>query len=257
MGICVICVPRVPYGTRGFASCKPAWAESLCAPLHIPHIFIGMAQKHGGKTPIVSAFGVTGAAFTVFCAVFTGRMLFEETVLTWNQGPQMLGFSLAHGSGAILFLAPILLSLWIVLFGAALVRWWWKKVRPSTSTLCVGLAAVIVIGVLSIPSNFWIWLDPSPYARRGHGPELATYAAAQGQTQTVLALLNAGVEVNGRDHDEQTLAHVAAKTGNLRLLHVLRDRHADLNLLDGYKNSPVFYAQQGHHDAAVIYLTLA
>jgi len=55
-----------------------------------------------------------GVAATLFTGMLAGRMVWEETSLTLQEGPQMLGFSLAHGAGAILFLAPILLSLWIV-----------------------------------------------------------------------------------------------------------------------------------------------
>jgi NO-binding membrane sensor protein with MHYT domain len=55
-----------------------------------------------------------GIAATLFTGMLAARMVWEETSLTWQQGPQMLGFSLAHGAGAVLFLAPILLSLWIL-----------------------------------------------------------------------------------------------------------------------------------------------
>ena len=41
------------------------------------------------------ALVATGVPAVLFTAILAGRMLWEETFLTFQQGPQMLGFSLA------------------------------------------------------------------------------------------------------------------------------------------------------------------
>ncbi|MGD0893860.1 MAG: hypothetical protein ABR923_20245, partial [Terracidiphilus sp.] len=61
---------------------------------------------------VLTSLGVLAILFT---ATLVARMLWEETSLTIREGPQMLGFSLAHGPGAILFLAPVTLVLWLLI----------------------------------------------------------------------------------------------------------------------------------------------
>jgi hypothetical protein len=45
-------------------------------------------------------------------SLLTGRLIWEQKVWTWEREPQMVGFSLAHGSYAVLLAAPFLLALW-------------------------------------------------------------------------------------------------------------------------------------------------
>ena len=66
-------------------------------------------QKATRSTKLLLAFGIPAILFTVILA---GRIVWEETFLTIQQGPQMIGFSLAHGVGGILFFAPLALSIW-------------------------------------------------------------------------------------------------------------------------------------------------
>lgn len=44
--------------------------------------------------------------------IFVVRLTWERTYLTWTSGPQMVGFSLAHGIFGILFLTPIASLIW-------------------------------------------------------------------------------------------------------------------------------------------------
>src|SRR5262245_11485814 len=41
------------------------------------------------------------------------RLVWEQTLLTWDYGPQMVGFSLAHGYGGLLLVFPLLLFPWV------------------------------------------------------------------------------------------------------------------------------------------------
>src|ERR1700693_3623682 len=52
---------------------------------------------------------LVGAVFFIGSLMLAARIVWEQTVWTWEQGPQMVGFSLAHGFGAVLFLFPLLL----------------------------------------------------------------------------------------------------------------------------------------------------
>lgn len=47
--------------------------------------------------------------------VLTARLIWEMTWLTWQQGPQMVGFSLAHSIYGIAFLFPFMLCIWVLI----------------------------------------------------------------------------------------------------------------------------------------------
>jgi hypothetical protein len=68
-------------------------------------------------------------------ALLTGRLIWEQTVWTWERGPQMVGFSLAHGSYAVLLLAPFLLALWAAVALVLIVVNLFKKRRIDKLTL--------------------------------------------------------------------------------------------------------------------------
>ena len=64
-------------------------------------------------------------------------------------------FSLVHGPGAVLLLAPFLLALWAVVTLVLIVVAFVRKRRTDTPTwLAFGLA-VLLFGLLSTPSGVW------------------------------------------------------------------------------------------------------
>jgi hypothetical protein len=68
-----------------------------------------------GAVGFPRAWTITG--YLLFCAIaiLIGRIVYEETILTWLSGPQMVGFAMAHGA-----LAPILIAGSIALPGILL-----------------------------------------------------------------------------------------------------------------------------------------
>src|SRR3954467_14957314 len=58
-------------------------------------------------------------------ALLAARLVYEQTYLTWKHGPLMVGFALGHGSTlfiAGLLLSTLLLHLWVLASGVALLR---------------------------------------------------------------------------------------------------------------------------------------
>src|SRR5450631_1182523 len=70
------------------------------------------------------------------------RLIWEMTVWTWESGPQMVGFKLIHGSGALLVLFPFLLISWLAV-AAAYTLWRLLKRRPL-SRFSLGAMALSV-----------------------------------------------------------------------------------------------------------------
>src|SRR5271168_5342948 len=87
-------------------------------------------------------------------ALLTGRLIWEQTVWTWERGPQMVGFSLAHGSYAVLLLAPFLLVLWGSVALVLIVVNLCKKRRIDKLTLIAFGLALLLFSVDFLPSGF-------------------------------------------------------------------------------------------------------
>lgn len=196
----------------------------------------------------------TGAPCILFAAVFTARILWEETFLTLHRGPQMIGFSLAHGQWAILFVSPILLAIWLIFALLTLVIRLFQKRKLSTGYWLTLTAALCVIGLLSIPPSFWQWLLIRTFARSPYAAELMTDDAAEGAVRTVRAYLDLGVPLTATNNDGATAAYAAAAGGSLPVLEMLVARGADLNATNSYGDSPLEAAVENQHTSAANFL---
>lgn len=193
-----------------------------------------------------------GAVPLIGSALLAGRLIWEQTVWTWERGPQMVGFSLAHGSGAVLFLAPFLLALWgavaLVLVVVNLI----KKRKIDTPTLVAFGLALLVFGLLSVPSGVWQRLFIRKMASSPRAGDLLIYAAYGKDIRTVKAMLSHGVSISATDHSEwRTALHAAAIAGDLRTIQFLVSSGADVNALDRAGDSPAeLAASRGHQECA-------
>lgn len=164
----------------------------------------------------------------------------------------MVGFSLAHGSGAVLFLAPFLLALWgavaLVLVVVNLI----KKRKIDTPTLVAFGLALLVFGLLSVPSGVWQRLFIRKMASSPRAGDLLIYAAYGKDIRTVKAMLSHGVSISATDHSEwRTALHAAAIAGDLRTIQFLVSSGADVNALDRAGDSPAeLAASRGHQECA-------
>lgn len=196
-----------------------------------------------------------GIPLVLFAIVLTVRIVWEETLLTMREGPQMIGFSLAHsGYGLVLFFAPILLSIWFVIAFVTMVVSLLRKRRLSQGFWATLAGAAIVFGVLSLPGTFWQWMFIGSFAKSVHAPDLMTYAAAEGDVRTVSGYLNHGVPLEARNYEGSTAAFTAAAGGSVRVLEVLASMGADFDAVNSYGDSPLAAATGNHHDAAAAFL---
>lgn len=66
-----------------------------------------------------------------------------------------------------------------------------------------------------------------------------TYAASNGDVDTVRNLLARGVPINQGDYDNRTTLHLASSEGNLRVVEVLLQEGADPNMRDRWSGTPL------------------
>lgn len=193
-----------------------------------------------------------GAIPLIGSSLLAGRLIWEQTVWTWERGPQMVGFSLAHGSGAVLLLAPFLLVLWgSIALGVIIVNLV-KKRRTDTPTYVTFGLALLLFGLLSVSSGVWQRLFIRQMASSPRAGDLLIYAAYDKDFRTVKALLSHGVSTGTTDHSEwRTALHAAASAGDLRTIQFLISSGADVNVLDRAGDSPAeLAASRGHQECA-------
>jgi hypothetical protein len=196
-----------------------------------------------------------GAVPLIGSSLLAGRLIWEQTVWTWERGPQMVGFSLGHGSGAVLFLAPFLLALWAAAALAVIVVNLIKKRRTDLPTLVAFGLAVLLLGLLLLPSGVWQRLFIRQMASSPRASDLLIYAAYGKDFRTVRAMLSHGVRIDAIDHSEwRTALHAAAAAGDLRTIQFLVSSGADVNALDRAGDSPTELAASRGHQECVAFL---
>lgn len=195
-----------------------------------------------------------GWPIILLTTALAARIVWEETVLTIEQGPQMVGFSLAHSVGALLLFAPFILLPWLVVAVAILAtsirrksyisRWFWSSVA----------LAILATAAVFTPSEFFQWLFIGSFAKSPYAAELMTYAAAEGNVRTVQGYLDHGVPIESRNREGSTAAYTAAVGGSVPTLALLSSRGADLNATNSYGDSPLEAAIGMQRNEAVSFL---
>lgn len=188
----------------------------------------------------------------VATALLAARLIWGQTALTWELGPQMVGFSLAHGSGAILLVAPLLLAPWTVLAFIVIIRDLLKRKRSDTPTLATFGVALLLFGLLFMPSGVWERLFIGRMASSPRAADLLVDAAYKKDLPTVKAMLAHGVSIDAIERsDWRTALHAGAVAGDLRLVQFLVSKGANVNALDRSGDSPLeLAASRGNNECA-------
>jgi len=195
-----------------------------------------------------------GVVLLVLALGFTSRIIWEETLLTWRDGPQMVGFSLAHGEWAFLMLSPILLAGWFLTALVFVIVDHVKKFMSSQQLRIVMVASVLVLGTLSLPGGFWQWLFIGSFAKSPHAADLMTYEAAEGDAATVRGYLSHGVPLESKNYEGSTAAFTAAAGGSVDVLKLLASRGANLSAVNSYGDSPLEAAVENKNGDASQFL---
>ena len=98
-----------------------------------------------------------GACLAFGSIAWAGRLVWEMTMLTWRDGPQMIGFSLAHTIPLVFILGSLSMTgamVWCIWVGGALVL---RRRRLSKSDWIILLGASASVIAVSIPYTAWQW----------------------------------------------------------------------------------------------------
>jgi hypothetical protein len=194
-----------------------------------------MIQIMQSDTPngFPSAWTTTGYVACAVSALFVGRIVYEETILTWTNGPQMVGFGLAHGAAPLILIAGLIGLpcglLWMLVSVILLFR---RKFRvPVFDWLPMVLLPFLVV-MLLIPYETWEELLVRTVGPRAYGGEFLVQAAAQDNRRFVKLLLSKGYDINFETGGTTPLSG-ASNSGHEEMVKFLISRGADLNRKNG------------------------
>ena len=142
------------------------------------------------------AWTAIGYMLLTLVGIFVGRLVFEETVLTWAYGPQMIGFAMAHTMPLMILAGLIGLGGGFLWFLVSLVLLYRRRFHiPHFDWLPIVLLPLLCI-MISIPYETWEELMVRSLGMSRHGGEFLVQAAAENKRRFVELLLRKGYDVN-------------------------------------------------------------
>jgi hypothetical protein len=182
------------------------------------------------------------------------RFLWEETILTWEKGPQNVGYSMAHGDYALILLCPFILLGWFMIgFAKAAII---SVKRRSFDRVSFGWlipAAAILVTFLS-PQAWWDTLFANRLVSSPYRIDFLINGASSGELRVVNRLLDMGVPPGSQGIMGDTALHAAARTGDTRMLSTVLAHGAPVNLLNLSRDSALQVAIENHKQAAASFL---
>jgi ankyrin repeat protein len=220
--------------------------------------------------------------------LFAGRIVFESTVLTCNNGPQMVGFSLVHRSPVLFLLGLVCFFLTLLWILSAIIVLFRKRGLFSGVDWALLSVALVASSLVFVPYPAWERFDvaicgPGSHAQEflddaashgdirlvkvllaeGHIPSLKSgggvgalsSAVGGGKTEVVTFLLAEGANVNSQsDAFGETPLMVAAYSGNLEMLELLLAHGAEPCATNREGENALRIALRNHRQASADYL---
>ncbi len=161
-----------------------------------------------------SPLALFGLVAIITSAPYVLRLIYEETILTWRDGDQMVGFSVVHAFPQLLILGGLgllgvhlFLLAWLGSSAFALFR---RRRPPSQHLLLVATATAMLLAIY-LPYAGWMTLLVRTVGPGEHGDSFLIFAAAEHHPGLAKALLENGVPV-----DSDFNGHTALDTACFR-----------------------------------------
>jgi len=227
--------PAATGGIRGLLAHHPVlspvmWVTAILLVLTVVAYFFA-PKGSPGYTAAPNWIRVLLLASLPGTALLALRLMYEQTVMTWRDGEQMVGFALAHAY--IFFYLPMLLSLVVAHFALAsaiavtFAHWLRKLPTPRWSWLAVGALAVSLV-VVYIPYNVWMTNTVRIAGPGAHGSSFLMMAAADGKLPLAKILIAEGISPNTMGGGSTAL-DVACSSRNVDVARFLIEKGADLS----------------------------
>ncbi len=187
------------------------------------------------------------------------RLFYEETILTWLHGPQLVGFSAAHTyGGLVLIFAGCVVATHVWLLTALSWRIFCRMQGRRTEMWELWRIALtaVTLGFLYVPYAGWQHALIKLLGPGGHGEAYLVESAGRGDVKLVEQLLAAGVAVDIETPDGETALRGAATAGRVEMVRYLVSRGADPNRAGGIlSRTPLMNAaEMGHREVVEVLL---
>jgi hypothetical protein len=183
-------------------------------------------QRVGFSKP----WAVTGYLLLGGAAIFVGRVVYEETILTWVNGPQMIGFAMMHGALPFMLITGFIgvagSLLWAAVSLVLLIRR--RFIVPITDWIPIPLLLFLVV-LLVIPYEDWKEFMVCIAGPGSYGSDFLVQAAAQNKPRFATLLLGKGSDINYEDGGGTTPLSAASVGGHEQMVSFLVSRGADVN----------------------------
>jgi hypothetical protein len=170
-----------------------------------------------------------GWLFLIGQTIFISRIVYESTVLTCVDGPQMVGFAMIHG-GHNFFLLGLpflpfggLFSVGMLIYGAV------KKFRFSTREWMLLAALLVSLSLLFVPYRAWEHFDMNVCSSGALGDAFLLDAARTGDLELVTRLVAEGHSVNRDSGSDDTPLSSAVEGRKLEVVAFLLSKGANVN----------------------------
>jgi hypothetical protein len=212
---------------------------------------LASASQLRSVSPLPMPIRIWGWLAILGSSLLAADLVWEQTILNWTRGPQMVGFSLAHTFGVALIPFPLLLIPWLVVVGGISLRDRLKRRAVGWYRLAAFLGAVLVLASMTVPHSVWQRVFAGTLADGPFASEFLTFNAATGDVATMAVLIRRGVPVDSRTAEGETSLHVAARLGRLDVIAFLASNGADPNARDSHDYTPLDAAlSSGQRQAA-------
>lgn len=188
---------------------------------------IGPSATTAGLLP--SRARVCGWFLLAGQSIFIIRIVYESTILTCGEGPQMVGFALVHVGPSIFLIGLLLLPFGFVFAAAMLVFGFFKRLRFSSSEWLLLGGFLLGILLLAVPYSTWERLDVTVCSAGPLGDAYLLDAARVGDLDQVMKLVAQGHNVNHEARDGETPLSAAAQGKRLEVAQFLLEKGADVN----------------------------
>lgn len=179
------------------------------------------------------AWTVTGYLLFGGAAILVGRIVYEETILTWVDGPQMVGFAMAHGALPFILIAGLigLLGglLWLTVSLVLLIQ---RRFRVPLTDWIPIILLLFLAAPFFIPYEAWEEFMVRVAGPGSHGNDFLVQAAAQDKRRFVTLLLREGYDINYEDGGGVTPLSGASVGGHEEMVSFLLSKGADVNRRD-------------------------
>lgn len=162
-------------------------------------------------------------------SLFVARIVYESTFLTCWNGPQMVGFALAHTGPGIFLLGLLFLPLGALFSVVMLVFGLFKNLRFDRNEWLLLGGYLLGFSMLSLPYSTWERMDMKVCSSGRLGDSFLQEAALKGDLGEVKKLVEQGHNVNHALGDGETALTSAVRGGRVDVVRFLLAKGADVN----------------------------